>query len=132
MVFFNDPVPRARPRARRRRSWRSRCASASASSPWAGGSAATSSGLGVGIAAGYATLGRIGFEGRYDYGAIGSVTNLAARLSDAGGTRADPPEPARLRGTRARIEAKPVAPLQMKGIARPEQAYELNAILDLH
>jgi class 3 adenylate cyclase len=36
--------------------------------------------LGVGIAQGYATLGRIGFEGRYDYAAIGSVTNLAARL----------------------------------------------------
>jgi adenylate cyclase len=36
--------------------------------------------LGIGIAQGYATLGRIGFEGRYDYAAIGSVTNLASRL----------------------------------------------------
>ena len=36
--------------------------------------------LGIGIAQGYATLGAIGFEGRFDYGAIGSVTNLAARL----------------------------------------------------
>ena len=40
-------------------------------------------GAGLGIAQGYATLGRIGFEGRYDYAAIGSVTNLAARLCDA-------------------------------------------------
>ena len=41
--------------------------------------------LGMGIAQGFATLGRIGFEGRFDYAAIGSVTNLAARLcSDAG------------------------------------------------
>ena len=41
--------------------------------------------LGIGIAQGFATLGRIGFEGRFDYAAIGSVTNLAARLcSDAG------------------------------------------------
>ena len=41
--------------------------------------------LGIGIAQGYATLGRIGFEGRFDYAAIGSVTNLAARLcADAG------------------------------------------------
>ena len=39
--------------------------------------------LGVGIAQGFATLGRIGFEGRFDYTAIGSVTNLAARLCDA-------------------------------------------------
>jgi adenylate cyclase len=36
--------------------------------------------LGVGIAHSYATLGRIGFEGRFDYAAIGSVTNLAVRL----------------------------------------------------
>ena len=36
--------------------------------------------LGIGIAQGYATLGKIGFEGRFDYAAIGSVTNLAARL----------------------------------------------------
>jgi class 3 adenylate cyclase len=40
--------------------------------------------LGIGIAQGFATLGRIGFEDRFDYSAIGSVTNLAARLcSDA-------------------------------------------------
>jgi class 3 adenylate cyclase/CheY-like chemotaxis protein len=40
--------------------------------------------LGIGIAQGYATLGKIGFEGRFDYAAIGSVTNLASRLcSDA-------------------------------------------------
>jgi len=37
-------------------------------------------GFGVGIAQGYATLGRIGFEGRFDYAAIGTVVNLAARL----------------------------------------------------
>ena len=36
--------------------------------------------MGVGIAQGFATLGAIGFEGRMDYGAIGTVTNLAARL----------------------------------------------------
>ena len=35
---------------------------------------------GIGIAQGFATLGLIGFEGRFDYAAIGSVTNLAARL----------------------------------------------------
>ena len=37
--------------------------------------------IGIGIATGYATLGRIGFEGRYDYGAVGNVIILAARLS---------------------------------------------------
>ena len=39
-------------------------------------------GFGVGIARGYATLGTIGFEGRYDYGAIGTAVNLASRLCD--------------------------------------------------
>jgi adenylate cyclase len=39
--------------------------------------------MGVGIAQGYATLGKIGFDGRFDYAAIGSVTNLASRLCDA-------------------------------------------------
>src|SRR4030042_6672188 len=37
--------------------------------------------LGVGVAAGYATLGTIGFEGRMDYGAVGNITLLASRLS---------------------------------------------------
>jgi adenylate cyclase len=39
-------------------------------------------GFGIGIAHGYATLGRIGFEGRFDYAAIGAVPNLASRLCD--------------------------------------------------
>ena len=51
---------------------------------WAG--RATTSALGIGIAQGFATLGRIGFEGRFDYAAIGSVTNLAARLCAAAET----------------------------------------------
>ena len=50
--------------------------------PTGGPTAGTTSALGTGIAQGYATLGRIGYEGRFDYAAIGSVTNLAARLCD--------------------------------------------------
>jgi adenylate cyclase len=79
MIFFNDPVPVADPAERAIRmaiamrdgvcglanSWKKR------------GYDLT---LGVGIAQGYATIGAIGFEGRWDYGAIGTVTNLAARL----------------------------------------------------
>ena len=40
------------------------------------------SALGIGIAHGYATLGTIGFEGRFDYAAIGTVSNVASRLCD--------------------------------------------------
>jgi adenylate cyclase len=88
-------------------------------------------GLGVGIAVGYATLGRIGFEGRYDYGALGSVTNLAARLSDealSGQILVSQRAHAALEG---RVEAQPVAAVQLKGFARPLQAYELKRIADL-
>ena len=46
--------------------------------------------LGIGIAQGHATLGRIGFEGRSDYAAIGSVTNLAARLCEQAEAGPDP------------------------------------------
>lgn len=79
MIFFNDPVPVPRPAERALRmavmmrdrvthlgaTWRKR---------------GFDLGLGIGIAEGYATIGAIGFEGRWDYGAIGTVTNLAARL----------------------------------------------------
>jgi adenylate cyclase len=82
-------------------------------------------GLGAGIAVGHATLGRIGFEGRYDYGALGSVTNLAARLSDeatAGQILLSQRAHAALEG---RVEAKPVAELEVKGFSRSVKAYEL-------
>src|SRR4030095_7280097 len=79
MVFFNDPVPVENPAERAIRmaiamrdnvrdlrvKWKKRGVDLD---------------LGVGIAQGYATSGAIGFEGRMDYGAIGTVTNLAARL----------------------------------------------------
>jgi GAF domain-containing protein len=39
-------------------------------------------GFGIGIAHGFATLGTIGFEGRFDYAAIGTVSNVASRLCD--------------------------------------------------
>jgi class 3 adenylate cyclase len=81
--------------------------------------------LGIGVEAGYATLGRIGFEGRYDYGAVGPVTNLASRLSThAGGGQT-------LIGQRvfaAVEEAVPTArvgELDLQGFARPVVAYEV-------
>jgi adenylate cyclase len=79
MVFFNDPVPVANPAERAIRmavAMRDRVTQLSAAWRKRGYELA----LGVGIAQGYATIGAIGFEGRWDYGAIGTVTNLAARL----------------------------------------------------
>jgi class 3 adenylate cyclase len=82
-------------------------------------------GLGVGIATGYATLGRIGFEGRYEYGAIGNAVILASRLSDA----AAPGEILLSQRTDAslegRIAAEPVPVLRLKGFTRPVVAMRL-------
>jgi class 3 adenylate cyclase len=76
-------------------------------------------GLGTGIATGYATLGRIGFEGRYEYGAIGNAVILASRLSDA----AAPGEILLSQRTDASLEGRivtePLPVLQLKGFTRP-------------
>ena len=76
-------------------------------------------GLGIGIATGYATLGRIGFEGRYEYGAIGNAVILASRLSDA----AAPGEILLSQRTDASLEGRvatePVPVLRLKGFTRP-------------
>jgi adenylate cyclase len=84
--------------------------------------------LGMGMEAGYATLGRIGFEGRYDYGALGPVTNLASRLSThAKGGQI-------LIGQRVfaaaeeAIDATPVGDLELKGFGRPMPAYEVRGL----
>ena len=79
MIFFNDPVTVADPAERAMRmalAMRDRVRHLSIGWRKRGHDLA----LGVGIAQGYATIGAIGFEGRWDYGAIGTVTNLAARL----------------------------------------------------
>ena len=84
MVFFNDPIPcdDAAERAVRM-ALDIRDAVSELAARWRRNGHDLA--LGIGIAQGFATLGRIGFEGRFDYAAIGSVTNLAARLcSDAG------------------------------------------------
>ncbi len=79
--------------------------------------------LGVGVAAGYATCGQVGFEGRYEYAAIGTVTNLAARLcSEAKGGQV-------LISQRVHtmlaggVQATHVGDIEFKGITRPEPTY---------
>src|SRR5881628_1958020 len=79
MIFFNDPIEVPNPAERAVRmavAMRDRVAHLATGWHKRGWELA----LGVGIAQGYATIGAIGFEGRWDYGAIGTVTNLAARL----------------------------------------------------
>jgi adenylate cyclase len=79
MVFFNDPVPCPDPAARAvRMAVAMRDAVQRLLDEWRRRGHAL--GFGTGVDMGYATVGRIGFEGRFDYAAIGTVTNLSARL----------------------------------------------------
>ncbi|MDP9224203.1 MAG: adenylate/guanylate cyclase domain-containing protein, partial [Actinomycetota bacterium] len=128
MVFFNDPVPtpdHELQAARLALAMRDRIGNLAEGWRKRG----YDLGLGAGIAVGYATLGRIGYEGRYDYGVLGTVTNLAARLSDqaeAGQILLSQRAHAVLE---ERIEAEPVADLRVKGFARPVQAYALSGLV---
>ena len=79
MVWFNDPLPCPDPSLRAvRMAVEMRDGVAGLATKWR--KQGHELGFGVGIAQGYATLGRIGYEGRFDYAAIGTVVNLAARL----------------------------------------------------
>lgn len=86
--------------------------------------------LGAGIAVGHATLGRIGFEGRYDYGALGSVTSLAARLSDQAAPGQILLSQRAFAALEGKVEAGPVGDLNIKGFARPVRAYEVRRVAD--
>jgi adenylate cyclase len=86
--------------------------------------------FGVGIAQGYATIGAIGYEGRWEYGAIGSVPNLAARLCG----EAKPGDilvSQRLFGAiEAMVEAQAEGELTLKGFHRPVPAYNILRLKD--
>jgi adenylate cyclase len=83
---------------------------------------------GVGIAFGYATCGEIGFEGRSDYAAIGSVTNLAARLSDeatGGQTLVSQRLHAEVEGS---VEAEPAGEFELRGFRSPVTAFSVVGV----
>jgi class 3 adenylate cyclase len=83
-------------------------------------------GLGIGAARGYATLGAVGYEGRVDYSAIGSVVNLAARLcgeAKGGQTLVDRRAGAALED---RFALEPLEPLTLKGFEKPVAAFQLT------
>lgn len=87
-------------------------------------------GFGIGIAFGFATLGVVGFEGRQDYTAMGTVANVAARLcgeAQSGEILISQRMAALLEG---RIKADPVGPLSLKGISRPAIAYSLLEVIE--
>jgi adenylate cyclase len=124
MVFFNDPLPCPDAPARAiRMAVEMRERVRALARDWAADGHQLS--LGIGIAQGYATLGRIGFEGRYDYAAIGSVTNLAARLCAEAG-------PWQVLVTRRVLtaagdgpETSPLGDLRLRGFSRPFPVFDV-------
>lgn len=81
--------------------------------------------LGVGLAAGCASLGNIGFEGRVDYGAVGNVTNLAARLcgqAKGGQILTDQKTFSKIEDL---VEVEPLEKLHLKGFASPVAAFNV-------
>ena len=121
MIFFNDPLPQEDHVERAvRMAIEMRDRFQSLQDGWR--KRGYELGFGVGIATGYATLGRIGFEGRYDYGAIGNVVILASRLSSQAA------ENQILLSQRAHamvegvVDAESVGELTLKGFSRPVPA----------
>jgi len=124
MIFFNDPTPVPDPAERAVRmaaAMRERVAELAVGWKKTG----FDLDFGIGIAHGYATLGAIGFEGRVDYGAIGTVTNLAARLC----SEAKPGQvllSQRVQtAVEALVDAEAVGDVSLKGISRPVKIFNL-------
>jgi adenylate cyclase len=82
-------------------------------------------GFGIGIAHGFATLGTIGFEGRFDYAAIGTVSNVASRLCDEAKPGQILISPRVLTKVENAVQVEPVGEFELKGIRRPLAAYNV-------
>ena len=82
-------------------------------------------GFGIGIAHGFATLGTIGFEGRFDYAAIGTVSNVASRLCDEAKPGQILISPRVLLAVEDAVKVEPVGEFELKGIRRPLAAYNV-------
>ena len=85
-------------------------------------------GFGIGIAAGYATLGLVGYEDRYDYTANGNVVNLASRLCDEAGDGQVLISSKTCVAVEDRVEANRLDDLDLKGISKPVPVYDLLRI----
>ena len=127
MVWFNDPVPQEDHALRAVRmaiAVRERMAEEFVKWEKRGHKL----GFGAGIAMGHATLGRIGFEGRYDYGAVGNVTNLAQRLSAEAKPGQILVSQRVFAAIEAAVESDSVGELVLKGYSRPVPAYSVVAL----
>ena len=129
MVFFNDPLPMpdaAERAVRMAVAMRDRAAELAARWHRSG----YELDLGIGVAKGFATIGAIGFEGRWDYGAIGTVTNLAARLCGEAKPGQILISPRLLPEVEQLLEVEEAGLLAVKGLARPVKALNIVRLRD--
>jgi class 3 adenylate cyclase/putative methionine-R-sulfoxide reductase with GAF domain len=124
MVFFNDPIPVPNPALQAvQTALEMRTAIESLTEKWR--RLGHELGFGVGIAHGFATLGTIGFEGRFDYAAIGTVSNVASRLCDEAKPGQILISPRVLMAVEDAVSVEPVGEFELKGISRPLAAYNV-------
>jgi PAS domain S-box-containing protein len=127
MLFFNDPIPIADPTNRAvRMAIAMRDRAAELTDAWR--RRGYDLGFGVGVARGYATLGRIGFEGRFDYGAVGSVVNMASRLGNAAAAGQILISLRVFAEVEDVIDAEPAGELEMKGFHGAQQVFNVIGI----
>ena len=128
MIFFNDPVAQE---DHVERAVRMAVAMRDRFKPLSAGwrKRGYELGFGVGIAVGYATLGRIGFEGRYDYGAIGNVVILASRLSSQATANQILLSQRAAGMVEELIEVESVGELEIKGLSRPVAAANVLGVV---
>jgi len=124
MIFFNDPLPVPNPAERAvRMALAMRESVGELTVRWR--KLGYDLDCGMGVAQGHATLGAIGFEGRWDYGAIGTVTNLAARLCGEAKTGQILVSRHLLGAVEDLVEAEAVGELTLKGFQRSITAYNI-------
>ena len=126
MVVFNDPVPVENPALQAvLMALEMRDAIGALTEKWR--RLGHDIGFGIGIAHGFATLGTIGFEGRFDYAAIGTVSNVASRLCDEAKPGQILISPRVLMAVEDAVTVEPVGEFELKGIRRPIAAYNVLA-----
>lgn len=127
LVFFNDPVPCPdAPDRAVRMALEMRASVEELARGWR--RHGHDLGFGVGIAQGFATLGRVGFPGRYDYAAIGTVTNLAARLCGMAGAGQVLVTQRVLDGVDGPVRSRGLGELDVRGISRRVEVHEVLEI----
>jgi class 3 adenylate cyclase/CheY-like chemotaxis protein len=124
LVFFNDPIPCPdAPERAVRMAVAMRGRVAELADGWK--RRGHDLGFGVGIAQGYATLGRVGIEGRYDYAAIGTVTNLSARLSGLAKAGQILVTQRVVTGAAEVAVTSSLGPMDLRGITRPVEVFDV-------